>query len=75
MVERTRAFIRLHVVLRYLLSDGVAKDLSAEAAATLLCRVRPNHAAGRTRKSLAFELASPQHSSRQGLLPEEASGR
>ncbi len=56
VVERTRAFNRLHVVLRHLPSDGVAKGLSAEAAATLLCRVRPNHAAGRTRKWLAFEL-------------------
>jgi transposase len=57
VAERTRALNRLHVLLRDLLSDGVAKGLSAEAAAKLLRRARPNHAAGRTRKRLASELA------------------
>ena len=42
--------------MRDLLSDGVAKGLSAEAAARLLRRARPCHAAGRTRKWLASEL-------------------
>ncbi len=56
VAERTRALNRLHVLLRDLLSDGVAKGLSAEAAAKLLRRARPNHAAGRTRKWLASEL-------------------
>jgi transposase len=57
VAERTRALNRLHVLLRDLLSDGVAKGLSAEAAAKLLRRARPRHAAGRTRKRLASELA------------------
>jgi transposase len=52
VAERTRTLNRLHVLLRDLLSDGVAKGLSAEAAAKLLRRARPNHAAGRTRKLL-----------------------
>jgi transposase len=56
VAERTRALNRLHVLLRDLLSDGVAKGLSAEVAAKLLRRARPNHAAGRTRKWLASEL-------------------
>jgi transposase len=56
VAERTRALNRLHVLLRDLLSDGVAKGLSAEAAAKLLRRARPNHAAGRTRQWLASEL-------------------
>jgi transposase len=56
VAERTRALNRLHVLLRDLLSDGVAKGLSAEAAAKLLRRTRPNHATGRTRKWLASEL-------------------
>jgi transposase len=58
VAERTRALNRLHVLLRDPLSDGVAKKgLSAEAAAKVLRRARPNHAAGRTRKRLASELA------------------
>jgi transposase len=56
VAERTRALNRLHVLLRDLLSDGVARGLSAEAAAKVLRRARPNHAAGRTRKRLASEL-------------------
>jgi transposase len=56
VAERTRALNRLHVLLRDLLSDGVAKGLSADAAAKLLRRARPDHAAGRTRKRLASEL-------------------
>src|SRR5688572_20982302 len=56
VAERTRALNRLHVLLRDLLSDGVDTGLSAGAAAKLLRRVRPNHAAGRTRKWLASEL-------------------
>ena len=38
VAERTRALNRLHVLLRDLLSDGVEKGLSAEAAAKLLRR-------------------------------------
>jgi transposase len=56
VAERTHALNRLHVLLRNLLSDGVAKGLSAEVAAKLLRRARPNHAAERTRKWLASEL-------------------
>jgi transposase len=56
VAERTRALNRLHVLLRDLLSDGVAKGLSAGAAAKLLRRARPRHAAQRTRKRLASEL-------------------
>jgi transposase len=56
VAERTRTLNRLHVLLRDLLSNGVAKGLSAEAAAKLLRRARPCHAAGRTRKWLASEL-------------------
>jgi transposase len=56
VAERTRALNRLHVLLRDLLSDGVAKGLSASAATKLLRRARPRHAVGRTRKRLASEL-------------------
>jgi len=56
VAERTRTLNRLHVLLRNLLSDGVAKGLSAEAAAKLLRRARPNRAVGRMRKRLASEL-------------------
>jgi transposase len=56
VAERTRALNRLHVLLRDLLSDGVAKGLSANAATKLLRRARPRHAVGRTRKRLASEL-------------------
>jgi transposase len=56
VAERTRALNRLHVLLRDLLSDGVAKGLSANAAAKLLRRARPGHETGRVRKRLASEL-------------------
>jgi transposase len=56
VAERTRALNRLHVLLRDLLSDGARRRLSADAAAKLLRRARPDHAAGRTRKRLASEL-------------------
>jgi transposase len=56
VAERTRALNRLHVLLRDLLSDPVGKKLSADAAAELLRRARPDHAAGRTRRRLASEL-------------------
>jgi transposase len=56
VAERTRALNRLHVLLRDLLSDGVAKGLSADAAAKLLRRARPGHETGRVRKRLASEL-------------------
>jgi transposase len=52
VAERTRALNRLHVLLRDLLSDGARRRLSADAAAKLLRRARPDHAAGRTRKRL-----------------------
>ena len=56
VAERTRALNRLHVLLRDLLSDGARRGLSANAAAKLLRRARPDHATGRTRKRLASEL-------------------
>jgi hypothetical protein len=37
VAERTRALNRLHVLLRDLLSDGVAKGLSANVAAPSFC--------------------------------------
>ena len=54
--ERTRVLNRLHVLLRNLLSDPVGKQLSANAAAKLLRRARPQHSAGRVRRRLASEL-------------------
>jgi len=54
--ERTRVLNRLHVLLRDLLSDPVGKQLSANAAAKLLRRARPQHPAGRVRRRLASEL-------------------
>ena len=56
VAERTRSLNRLHVLLRDLLSDDVRKQLSADAAAQLLRRARPKHAAGRVRRRLAAEL-------------------
>lgn len=47
VAERTRSLNRLHVLLRDLLSDGgVAKGLSAEAAAKLLVPSTPAHLTG-----------------------------
>ncbi len=54
--ERTRALNRLHVLLRDLLSDPVSKQLSADAAAKLLRRARPQQPTGRVRRRLASEL-------------------
>lgn len=54
--ERTRALNRLHVLLRDLLSDPVRKQLSADTAAKLLRRARPQHPAGQLRRRLASEL-------------------
>jgi len=54
--ERTHALNRLHVLLRDLLSDPVRKQLSTDAAAKLLRRVRPQHPAGQVRRRLASEL-------------------
>ncbi len=56
VAERTRTLNRLHVLLWDLLSDGVAKGLSANAAAKLLRRARPGPETGRVRKRLASEL-------------------
>src|SRR5215204_288290 len=54
--ERTRVLNRLHVLLRDLLSDPVGKQLSANAAAKLLRRARPQHPAGQVRRRLASEV-------------------
>ena len=54
--ERTRALNRLHVLLRDLLSDPVKKQLSADVAAKLLRRARPQHPAGQVRRRLASEV-------------------
>lgn len=54
--ERTRTLNRLHVLLRDLLCDPVSKQLSADAAAKLLRRARPQHPTGRVRRRLASEL-------------------
>ena len=56
VAERTRSLNRLHVLLRDLLSDPVGKQLSADAAARLLRRARPQHPTGRVRRRLASEL-------------------
>lgn len=56
VAERTRALNRLHVLLRDLLSNPVSKQLSADAAAKLLRRVRPRYPTGRIRRQLASEL-------------------
>jgi transposase len=56
VAERTRALNRLHVLLRDLLSDGVRRGLSADAASKLLRGARPAHQTGRVRKRLASEL-------------------
>ncbi len=54
--ERTRTLNRLHVLLRDLLCDSVSKQLSADAAAKLLRRARPQHPTGQVRRRLASEL-------------------
>lgn len=57
VAERTRALNRLHVLLlRDLLFDAVGKQLSADGAAKLLRRARPQHPTGRVRRRLASEV-------------------
>jgi transposase len=53
---RTQTLNRLHVLLADLVPDGAGRNLDANAAAALLCRVRPQTAPARTRRQLAVDL-------------------
>jgi len=54
--EHTRKVSQLHALLLELLPGGAKKGLSAAQAKTLLARVRPRDAVGKTRRRLAAEL-------------------
>jgi transposase len=54
--ERRRAVNRLHRILRDLLAGGAPTELSAEAAARLLGRLRPRSAVDLERKAMARAL-------------------
>ena len=56
VAERTRAFSRLHGLLRDLLPGGVARTLSADRAARILRGIRPQGASARLRRRLASEV-------------------
>src|SRR5215218_237914 len=54
--ERTRAFNRLHGLLRDLLPGGVPGTLSARRAAHILRGIRPQGSSSRVRRRLASEI-------------------
>ncbi|GII56327.1 IS110 family transposase [Planotetraspora thailandica] len=54
--DHTRIVAQLHHLLLELIPGGAKKDLSAAQAKTLLSRVRPRDAAGKTRRRVAAEL-------------------
>jgi transposase len=54
--EHTRKTSQLHRILLETLPGGAKQDLSAAQARSLLARVRPRDAVGKTRKHLAMEL-------------------
>jgi transposase len=56
VAERTRAFNRLHGLLRDLLPGGVPGTLSASRAARILRGIRPKGSSARTRRRLASEI-------------------
>ncbi|HWS82052.1 MAG TPA: hypothetical protein VN178_13625, partial [Rubrobacter sp.] len=56
VAERTRALNRLHGLLRDLLPGGVARTLSADRAARILCSIRPKGTSARLRRRLASEI-------------------
>ncbi len=54
--DHTRMTSQLHHLLLELIPGGAKKDLSAAQAKTLLAKVRPRDAAGKTRRRVAAEL-------------------
>jgi transposase len=56
VAERTRAFNRLHGLLRDLVPGGVPGMLSAPRAARILRGIRPKGSSGRLRRRLASEI-------------------
>jgi transposase len=54
--QRTRTVNQLHALMRELLPGGAPTDLTADRAAALLTRIRPDTPVERTRKELAREL-------------------
>jgi transposase len=56
VAERTRAFNRLHGLLRDLVAGGVAGTLSAARAARILRGIRPQGTSARVRRWLASEI-------------------
>ena len=54
--DHTRIVSQLHHQLLELIPGGAKKDLSAAQAKTLLAKVRPRDAAGKTRRRVAAEL-------------------
>src|SRR5687768_15959287 len=53
---RTQTVNRLHVLLAHLIPGGAPRELSADAAAGLLRRVRPRDVLAATRRRLAADL-------------------
>jgi transposase len=56
--DHTRMVSQLHQLLLKLIPGGAKKDVSARQAKTLLAKVRPRDAAGKTRRRVAAELIS-----------------
>src|SRR5215207_8054151 len=56
VAERTRAFNRLHALLRDLLPGGVRGALSTHRAASILRGIRPRGSSARVRRRLASEI-------------------
>src|SRR5215213_4534965 len=56
VAERTRAFNRLHALLRDLLPGGVRGALSTHRAASILRGIRPRGSSARVRRRLASEV-------------------
>jgi transposase len=56
--DHTRMVSQLHHLLLELIPGGAKRDLSAAQAKTLLAKVRPRDAAGKTRRRVAAELIS-----------------
>src|SRR3954468_18881325 len=54
--DHTRMISQLHQLLLELIPGGAKKDLSARQAKSLLTKVRPRDAAGKTRRRVAAEL-------------------
>jgi transposase len=56
VAERTRAFNRLHGLLRDLVAGGVRGTLSTSRAAHILRGIRPQSSSARVRRRLASEI-------------------